>query len=532
MFDPEQQGTRAPTATPALHWVGLVAIVALAASIRALHIDQEALWTDEALTLVISNARLQDLLQGLDPTPFLYYSLHNLIFGANDHPATVRLLSLGTGIGVVAAVYAIGRAGIGPRAALASALTAGLSLPLVDFSQEARAYMLVLLWISLAVLGLVLWTLGNRKGLAIYVACATLAVYTHMIGLLWAFPATLTLLATSVSRGHRERRMVRVAALLLTFFAVPELVRAFTYARIGHFDWLSQARPIDVFATWIELILPAGRWTDGSKAADLASWQIIAAIGSIAFLAWRITSLKRELARWVRDHRELAMQLAVLLLMPLIIWMVGFIAKPVFMLRTTLPGAIGFALLFGVVVECERSLRSALLLVLCFATASAMSLALSGTVRSKSGWDGAARVLAANARSGDVVMMCPFWNAPALMAAAHPDVMPMRLLIPEEGGATEVERSLGGDARWARQFYHSFWVWTQLGRAPSSRTKVISVNRLWSITEACEGHERKELRQLTYGAVAKKIGTGKPSPVVSLYLYPSVTSIRVTTVTP
>ncbi|HSE73937.1 MAG TPA: hypothetical protein VLB05_05445, partial [Dongiaceae bacterium] len=68
----------------ATHWATLGAILLIAIAMRVVAIDAQGLWTDEALTIVLSNWSIPDmLLQPTDPTPALYYILHKLLIPAD-----------------------------------------------------------------------------------------------------------------------------------------------------------------------------------------------------------------------------------------------------------------------------------------------------------------------------------------------------------------------------------------------------------------------------------------------------------------
>lgn len=61
-------------------WIALALIMTVGAALRALHLTREALWGDEALTLILARWPLGDMIaMPTDNTPPLYYALHRLV---------------------------------------------------------------------------------------------------------------------------------------------------------------------------------------------------------------------------------------------------------------------------------------------------------------------------------------------------------------------------------------------------------------------------------------------------------------------
>ena len=145
--------------TPAL--LGLAAIVAIGFALRAVNIDDQPLWGDEALTLMIAQWPLVALFTvPNDPTPGLYYALHKLLIGPHAGVVAARSISLVAGTATIIATYAWAKAC--RISALPAAAFTALSFALVDYSQEARAYSLLVLFVALSGWAFVHWIRKRR----------------------------------------------------------------------------------------------------------------------------------------------------------------------------------------------------------------------------------------------------------------------------------------------------------------------------------------------------------------------------------
>lgn len=200
--------------------VALAALVVLAAVVRFATLGSQSYWTDEAVTVDLLQHDLGDLLSAIrasESTPPLYYGLAWLwsqIFGTGE--VAVRALSALLGTATVPVVAAIaGRLG-GRRAALIAAALAATNPLLVWYSQEARAYALLVLLVAASLL---VWLDALRaptpRRLAGWGVLCALALATHYFAVFTVAAEGLCLL---VVLGRRHLRALLVA------FAVPALM--------------------------------------------------------------------------------------------------------------------------------------------------------------------------------------------------------------------------------------------------------------------------------------------------------------------
>ena len=195
-------------------------VLAAGAALRFATLDVQSVWLDEAVTARLLRMDLGSMLRAIpdsESTPPLYYVLAWLwtqVFGTGE--VGMRSLSALLGTATIAAVWALGRRLGGDRAALAAAALVAVNPMLVWFSQEARAYALLIL---LAVLSALLWLRvldsafagqssspapGRGRGpLLAWGAVAGLALATHYYAIFLVAPQALWLALRAP--GRRER---------------------------------------------------------------------------------------------------------------------------------------------------------------------------------------------------------------------------------------------------------------------------------------------------------------------------------------
>ncbi|HET7050991.1 MAG TPA: glycosyltransferase family 39 protein [Solirubrobacteraceae bacterium] len=209
---------RAPQPGPGasrLGWIGvrevpadiwaLIGLVALAAVIRVLVIDNQSFWMDEALTAYETHSSFGGMLgtvAHVETTPPLYFVLiwawaH--LFGSDE--VGLRSLSTLAGIALVPIAFVAARELVSRWAGVLAAAFVAVNPFLVWYSQEARAYML------LAALSGASFLWFNRarehpsgRNVAWWTAWSSLAVMTHFFAGFLVAPEALWLLSVSRNR--------------------------------------------------------------------------------------------------------------------------------------------------------------------------------------------------------------------------------------------------------------------------------------------------------------------------------------------
>jgi mannosyltransferase len=198
----------------------LTALTVAGALLRFATLGPQSFSGDEGVTVALVEMGLGEMLDAIpdsESTPPLYYLLAWLwakVAGTGE--IGIRSLSALLGTAAVPVAYAAGRELASRRAGLiAAALTAANPL-LVWYSQEARAYVLLVL-----LAGLSLWLLGRclraggRRELVLWGLVSALALLTHYYAAFLVVPEAVWLVA-SAGAARRRAALAAAGAVLLT----------------------------------------------------------------------------------------------------------------------------------------------------------------------------------------------------------------------------------------------------------------------------------------------------------------------------
>jgi mannosyltransferase len=224
---------------PSLLAVG--ALIVLAAALRFALIGHQGYWFDEGNTVLLvhfSPGKMLGLIPQTEDTPPLYYCVGWVwarIFGFGE--AGLRSLSATAGVLVVPALYAAAAKLGSRRAGLIVAALAACNPLLVWYSQEARAYSLLVLMSALSLVALA-WLLERptpRRAGAWGLAVA-LALATHYYAVLVVAPEALWLL-------YRQRRSRAVLAAVAFAVVVGGALLPYALGQesTGHANWIAAA---------------------------------------------------------------------------------------------------------------------------------------------------------------------------------------------------------------------------------------------------------------------------------------------------
>lgn len=384
--------------------VGLLAILFAATVLRVVSLNSPALWGDEALSLAIARLPAWDLMfEPVDPSPGFYYLLQKGLMQFGLEPWLQRAASLVAGILTVAVAFDIGRQVKDERAGLFLAACVAACQPLVDYSQEARAYALLILFISVSLAGAVRLserTDRNEWGsLALFWIGGMAGIYTHVVGWFWFGPAMAILLLDRWRSGRWS--LVRCLAIGSTTLALvlPELFRLhqFSQSLAGQFDWNWHWGPSAFVGAFSGLMLPA------SESADTLAGIIVSAIALLIYLGvlwWAIY-------RFVRAKQALPITGTTLLLLltltlfPVWQWIAGFAVTPILSAKTMMPSFVGFWALMIFVIPPSWG-RRVWLIPLAFLAETL----LLGPVRPEEPWSSLRAALAEQAPA-DLLLVCP-----------------------------------------------------------------------------------------------------------------------------
>src|SRR5260221_34210 len=128
----------------------LLAIVALAAAVRAVDLNGPCFYTDEVNELMLAKQSAVDIIFAADSMPPLYQLSFKGWLAARGRDASLRWLSLVYGMGTVVCVWGIGRQLVDDNTGLAAAFIVAI-LPLhVLYSQMVRGYAMFVFLVAIA----------------------------------------------------------------------------------------------------------------------------------------------------------------------------------------------------------------------------------------------------------------------------------------------------------------------------------------------------------------------------------------------
>lgn len=244
--------TRGPreAAATRLTWVkplgpeGLIvaALTAAAAALRFTMIAHQGFWFDEANTAQLVSftpGPMLTLIKHYESTPPLYYCVAWVwarVFGFGE--AGLRSLSALAGVLAVPVVYGAAAKLISKRAGLLAAALTTFSPLLIWYSQEARAYEVVVLLTGLTLLTFA-FALQRPSGrmLTAWTATCALALATEYYAALVVVPEAIWLLYTH-RRDPAFRRTIAAVAVLVVW-SLPLLWLAISQNATGHASWIA-----------------------------------------------------------------------------------------------------------------------------------------------------------------------------------------------------------------------------------------------------------------------------------------------------
>ncbi len=221
----------------------LAAIVVGGAALRLITLDLQSFTHEEAVTASrVIHGSLGDTLAALpnsESTPPLYYVvawLWSVVFGVGE--VALRSLSALIGIAAIPVAYLTGRQLSTPRAGLVAAGIVATSPMLIWYSQDARAYELLVLTSALSFLFTVkALQSGGKRDIAWWAVCSSLALATHYFALfLVGVEAALLLACLRSPAALAATAGVAAAGLALLPLALHQ-------SSIPNNDWIS-AEPL------------------------------------------------------------------------------------------------------------------------------------------------------------------------------------------------------------------------------------------------------------------------------------------------
>jgi mannosyltransferase len=266
----------------------VLAITVLGAALRFSTLGLQSYWYDEAVTVGLLRSSLLHMLRlsaDTESTPPLYYVLAWIwarIFGTSE--VGLRSLSATLGTLVIPVAFVAGKELVSRRAGVLAAALTAVSPFLTWYSQEARAYSLL---VFLGALSLVFCARGlkrpTRRALWSWAVMAALALWTAYFAL---FLVAAEAAALVVSRHSRRVARAPIAGVALATIAVFPL--AYHQANNQTNDWIGRI-PLH------DRVYDAARWfVVGPSYSIRHVWWIVAAVCCLGLASILVWSVRRE----------------------------------------------------------------------------------------------------------------------------------------------------------------------------------------------------------------------------------------------
>jgi mannosyltransferase len=217
----------------------LGALIVVAAALRFWGIGHQGFWFDEANTALwvrFTPGEMATLLKHYESTPPFYYGVAWVwahLFGSSE--AELRSLSAVCGVLVVPVSYALGAQLFSRRAGLITAALVATNPLLIWYSQEARAYEMLVLLVGVSLLAFA-YARENPSwwALALWTVASGLALSTEYYAGLVVVPEALWLL-----RSYQSDRRVQIAIGVLAVWSAPLLWFAISQNATKHASWIA-----------------------------------------------------------------------------------------------------------------------------------------------------------------------------------------------------------------------------------------------------------------------------------------------------
>jgi len=332
----------------------LLAVLAGASALFALNLGHSSLFIDEVYSWRASRGSLGDLTDAVrfsEVTPPLYYLILHawMQVCGGDSEALLRIPSVVAGVALVGALHWLGCLVAGRVAGLIAASLGALSPIVLLYSQQVRAYVWVMLALTIAVAAVIQATRGRSgRWLALGALAAGCAVLLHYTSIFVLAPLALWVWCRP-DLGVRQR-VAFVAGVALALLAVAPL--ALLQLSEGHQDSTASYASLTMF----NALRIAGTPFDGRATDGLILWRELGAvvvIDALALLAFA-ERFRGLTARWL---------IVTCGVLPLgIVCFVSAVVQPIALTRYSAVAAPFILVAIGVVAaHAHRALRTALL---------------------------------------------------------------------------------------------------------------------------------------------------------------------------
>jgi uncharacterized membrane protein len=387
----------------------LLLIIFLGAVLRVYKLGSESIWLDEAFTIQTAHGSLPSIIEETSKDvhpPLYYFALHYWMQLFGESEFSTRLLSAIFGVLAVLAIYKLATLLFDRATGLLASLLLALSHFNIEFSQEARMYMLLCLLTLLSMYFFIKLLAGkSRLVLAGYILSSTLLMYTHVYSIFILAAQNLYWLSLPfVSRETFTQTWKRwtLAQVALVVLFLPWLsVLMQQVSRVQKGFWIPRQPPRALFDTFIVFA--------SSRQLALIFFPLVAlAIFLGCFGQSEESALESstgETKENVLTSRLKIYLLLLWLLCPIILpFIVSEFSSPIFLPKYTIPASLAFIILAARGFLGVRFHQLRMLLVLFIACFSLIDLRNYYGAVKKDVWRDAVSNFERLARPGDVVL--------------------------------------------------------------------------------------------------------------------------------
>ena len=181
--------------------------------LRFATLDRQSFWLDELVTVSLVRKSFGGMVHAIphsEATPYLYYLLAwpwTRLFGSGE--AGIRSLSALAGTATVVAAYGAGASLVSRRVGLIAAALVAVNPFLIWYSQEARSYAVVTLFVAVGLWFFGRGLAGESRALAGWALVSGLALATHYFAVFVVVPEAIWL----VARGREQRQAIAAVVL-------------------------------------------------------------------------------------------------------------------------------------------------------------------------------------------------------------------------------------------------------------------------------------------------------------------------------
>ena len=331
------------------HWLWLfLLIILLATAVRFFDITKSSIWHDEGFSAMLSGRDWLDVWLGSarDVHPPLYYELlhgWSLVFGSSA--LALRSLSAIFGVIVVGLGYLV-TLKISKKhnlAALAGFILA-LNPFLVRYSQEARMYGVLGVFVLIAILGLIRIVTDHkdRLGYLLYIVGISAGLYTHYFTALvvvsfWVYVVSIFITFKNNKKSSNKLLvdwrwwLANAIALVIFLPWLPNMIKQLTRAQ--GLGWLSKTS----IMTFNDTIWQFATFTDAHRIWPLVYWVVpIVVLMAIIYAVYQ-DKTKQHFVRL----------LGIFCLFPIIVTILASQLKPIFHERYFVFTAIGICMIIA-----------------------------------------------------------------------------------------------------------------------------------------------------------------------------------------